>query len=40
MDQYEDGRITSISQEEMETLVKEYLPDHYAQRDIPDTKAS
>jgi len=40
MDQYEDGRITSISQEEMAALVKEYLPDHYAQRDIPDAKAS
>ena len=37
MDQYEDGRITSISQDEMETLVKTHLPDHYAQRNIDTT---
>jgi len=24
----------------MEALVKEHLPDHYAQRDIPSAKAS
>jgi hypothetical protein len=32
MDQYDNGRTTTISEEEMENLVKQYLPDHYARR--------
>jgi isopropylmalate/homocitrate/citramalate synthase len=32
MDQYDNGRTTTISEEEMESLVKQYLPDHYARR--------
>jgi len=32
MDQYEGGRTTAISEEEMEVLVKQHLPDQYANR--------
>ena len=33
MDQYEvHGRLSAITDEELEEQVKEHLPDHYAQR--------
>ena len=32
LDQYEAGRTTAIAEEEMEVLVQQHLPDHYANR--------